>query len=170
MPTNSPACFDHPVLPSDAWCDGVASGWLTAQGAVALTVCRYSCPVRDWCRKTYEGVEVVAGGGWFNGRGKFCTTDPKEMDAFQAAAYLGVGVKRIQYLATAKTRRIRSIRRGGHGGRAWYKATDIYTLAEQGEGPDHGTQRARDLHIIRGEDQCHTCIESTKPIIDLVAA
>jgi hypothetical protein len=149
---DGPACADHPVLSSDAWASGVKSGYPTEEGAAALLVCRNSCPVQQWCRKNYQGIEVIAGGGWWDGRGVFRNSDESVMDAYQIAAYLGVTIGYVRYLMGI--RKLMSTSK--YGGRAWFQTVDVHILATK-VGPKHGTARAQNLHVIRGEALCSKC-------------
>jgi len=145
------ACFDHPVLPSDAWTQ-VEKGYPRGDGAKALLVCRLACPVRAECKELVpRGVDSISGGGWTDRNGNY--REPKEdlFDANMAAAFLGVTVDRVQ---RTSRRRLPTVVR--ERGRSWFHETDVWALAEK-ISPPHGTVRAVELHHIRGERPCQRC-------------
>jgi hypothetical protein len=144
------ACNNHPELSADAW-SHVDQGSPRGEGAEALIVCRQACPVRQNCRDNFEGISMVAGGGWFNAHGEFTDADGL-LDIYQAAAYIGVSPRRIQ---TWINRKIFSV--APPNTKSWFKPTDVRQLAKK-YGPKHGTRAARRLHVIRGEKLCPYCV------------
>lgn len=145
------ACNGHPVLSPDAWTQ-VEKGYPRGDGARALLVCRLACPVRMECKELVpRGVDTISGGGWTDRKSRY--REPKEdlFDANMAAAFLGVTVDRVQKLGK---RRLPTVVR--EKGRSWYHETDVWALAET-VSPCHGTESARELHLIRGERLCQRC-------------
>ncbi len=145
------ACYNHPVLPPDAWTQ-VEKSYPRGDGAKALLVCRMACPVRAECKEIVpRGVDTISGGGWTDRRGQY--REPKDdlFDANMTAAFLGVTVERVQKISK---RRLPTVIR--ERGRSWFHETDVWTLAET-LSPVHGTESALELHHIRGERPCQRC-------------
>lgn len=146
------ACRDHPILAEDAWSE-VRKNYPRDEGAKALLVCRLACPVRAECKELFpQGVDAIAGGGWFNRRGDY--REPKDdlYTSDMAAAFLGVTVERIQRLSSKQLPVVVKEK-----GRAWYHETDVWALAEK-LSPPHGTTEALNLHHVRGERPCQRCL------------
>jgi transcription factor WhiB len=143
------ACRNHPELDADAW-SGVVQGSPRDEGAEALIVCRQVCPVRRQCREHFQGISMVAGGGWFNGHGEFDDADGL-LDIYQAAAYIGVSPRRVQTWLNRKIFSVAPDRK-----KSWFKLADVRQLAMK-YGPKHGSEAARRLHVIRGEGLCPLC-------------
>jgi hypothetical protein len=143
------ACSNHPELEPNAW-SHVIQGSPRDEGAEALIVCRQVCPVRWNCRESFEGVSIVAGGGWFNGHGVFDDANGL-LDVYQAAAYIGVSPRRIQSWVNHKIFSVAPPHT-----KSWFKVADVRQLARK-YGPKHGTEAARRLHVIRGERLCFHC-------------
>jgi hypothetical protein len=145
------ACFDHPILPPDAWTQ-VEKSYPRDDGAKALLVCRMACPVRAECKELVpRGVDTISGGGWTDRKGQY--REPKEdlLDANMTAAFLGITVDRVQKISK---RRLPTVVR--ERGRSWFHETDVWALAEK-LSPAHGTNSALELHQIRGERPCQSC-------------
>lgn len=143
------ACHNHPFLNAEAWFD-VEAGVPRDQGARALIVCRFSCPVREKCREKYQGVDAIAGGGWFDGNGTFHDLGNDVMDIYQAAAYVGVPTERFRQMVHKKLKPAFY-----RNGRNWYRVEDIMKLTITR--PAHGTYGAQEVHILRGEPYCEQC-------------
>lgn len=145
------SCRNHPVLGPDAWFQ-VDKGFPRNEGAGALLVCRRVCPVRLECRAwVTRDVNAIAGGGWFDGRGRFHEPKSDLYDANMAAAFLGVSLERVQRL---DRKRLPAAYR--ERGRSWFHETDVQALAGK-LSPRHGTEEAFKLHYIRGERPCQRC-------------
>jgi hypothetical protein len=159
------ACLNPPAgLSIDAW-HGIDKGHVNAEGAKAVLVCRQVCPVRDLCRDTItEGAEVVIGGGWYDAKGRFHEPKDDLMDAYMAAAYLGVSPSYLRTLASHK-KIVPVVREGGRG---WFHVVDVWALSET-VGPRHGSMKAHQLHLLRGEVPCRKCVK-TKQLLELKAS
>lgn len=145
------SCRGHPVLGPDAWFE-VEKGFPRNDGAAALLVCRRVCPVRLDCKASINNeVNAIAGGGWFDSRGRFREPKSDLYDANMAAAFLGVTLERVQRLGNKRLPVAHRER-----GRSWYHETDVWALAEK-LSPVHGKQEALKLHYIRGERPCQRC-------------
>jgi len=144
------ACRDHPVLSPDAWFE-VINAAPKGQGAEAMMVCRYVCPVMNECRANYQGIEAIAGGGWFDAKGQFYEPDEDLLDANQAAAYLGVRVDRVRRIMGGALP-IAAHKRG----RAWFRLEDVHSISKR-YGPPHGSMLAYRLHELKGEQPCPMC-------------
>jgi len=144
------ACRNHPVLGPDAW-SGVINGRPQGDGARALMVCQRSCPVKQVCREQYQGIETIAGGGWFNSKGQFQEPVDELLDVSHAAAYLDLDVERVRRMVG---RRLPVTDK--RGGRAWFKFEDIVRISMIYD-PPHGSSQRHKLHELRGERVCSTC-------------
>jgi hypothetical protein len=147
------ACRNHPALSPEAWFQ-LENGVPRGDGAHALYVCRYVCPVMRQCRDWYRGHHAIAGGGWWDHLGKFRDTDHSTMDMYQVAAYLGQTPRRIQ---TWTARGLLNPLHHRHG-RNWFSVTEVMALGRV-RGPIHGTGDAYRLHLIKNEQPCEKCQE-----------
>jgi hypothetical protein len=162
------ACYNHPVLPPDAWSQ-VEKSYPRGDGARALLVCRMACPVRAECKELVpRGVDSISGGGWTDRKGRY--REPKEdlLDANMAAAFLGITVEQVQKISRRRLPTVVTER-----GRSWFHETDVSALADvlviAGIAPAHGTKNALELHQIRGERPCQSCHALTKTFIQNTA-
>lgn len=146
------ACRNHPVLDPEAWF-AVEGGFPRDEGAQALLVCRSACPVRAVCREKFEGVEVIAGGGWWDARGIFRNVHPELFDVYLAAAYIGVHPDWVRR-RIGQGRGFTVIERS-HG-RVWFSSANVKYMARV-YGPKCGTPEALRLHQVRGDGPCRVC-------------
>jgi hypothetical protein len=142
------ACHEHPVLPWTAWFD-VEAGVPRTEGARALIVCRYGCPVMQQCRTRYNGVDAIYGGGWADGNGTFHDPGDDVMDVYQAAAYLGMETERFRRMVHKKLKPAYY-----KNGRNWYLVNDVVGLIRKSA---HGTKGAQEAHLLRAEPMCSQC-------------
>lgn len=160
------ACRNHPMLDRDAW-NMVESGYPVGDGAKAVVVCRKACPVRKECRASFtRGVECVAGGGWFDVKGRFVGADLDAYDSILAGAYLGVDPSKVRSWMH-KDLPVKYIFKG----RAWFDVNHLDRLVYiRRRGAAHGTYAAKVAHQIRGEDPCRMCQGAWAPSEDVLAA
>jgi Transcription factor WhiB len=144
------ACHNHPELDADAWFQ-IINGAPKGQGAEALMVCQRACPVMQTCREQYQGIDAIAGGGWFGAHGEFYESNDELLDVYQTAAYLGIDVAKVRRLM-GKILPVASF----HKGRNWFQLEDVLRVGKWYE-PVHGSAQAHRLHILRGEEPCRRC-------------
>jgi hypothetical protein len=146
------ACVNHPFLGPDSW-SKVQWGYPHDEGTQAVLVCRFVCPVRQQCQDSFRGNEMIAGGGWFNRHGYYNKDHEQMMELHQAATYIGVPLTRLQNWVARK----KLIAAKRYNGRVWLWLTEVQDLAKR-YGPPHGTVQAWQLHLLRGEEPCATCV------------
>lgn len=156
------ACRDHPLLEPDSWFQ-INFGYPHGVGAQAALVCRFACPVAIECRNHIQGRDIIAGGGWYNRNGVFHQERDGEIELHQAAAYIGMGVARLQDLVSRK--RVTPVRRFRN--RTFLSLADVRRLSCV-YGPVHGTLRALQLHQLRGERPCESCAAADDAVHALV--
>lgn len=168
-------CVDHPTLAPDAW-HQVETGKPMAAGARAALVCRFSCPARDQCpvaeslaaqqaqhsepktvAKTGGWAETIYSKGWFDRQGNLIPFADNEIEAHQAAAYLGMQLHAFQYLVRLRDLQSRKLRHA-----RFYKLSDIRALAAGGSGIACGNQAKLILHELRGDGDCPRCSPAVK--------
>lgn len=148
------ACHQNPVLGPDAW-NHVRNNHPVGDGARAALVCRFACRIRDRCPFGEEnGVEAIAGKGWFGTSGRFIKPPDDLLEVTQAAAYIGLQLSYLNVLIKKQGIERRSIK--GTGLTTFIRLTDVYRLADT-HGPRHGTAERHTLHLLRGEVPCLWC-------------
>jgi hypothetical protein len=146
------ACFAHPRLSPDSWHQLDSSKPVDA-GAQAALVCRFGCPagIAGECPVT-SGTEVISGYGWFNRQSRLHPFVDNEIEAHQAAAYVGLTERAFVHLA--RYHRIPVIRKEKH---LRFYALDAVKKAARTSGPNCGTIGKLMLHEIRGDAPCLRC-------------
>lgn len=145
-------CRNHPELGPDAWATlnmAVPEG----DGAKAILVCRNVCPVSESCRQDIEGTWIIAGGGWWDHKGRFQEPPGDDlMDVHMVSAYTGVAPSTVRrWLMNKLLPAAKYV-----GGRAWFTVEDVKEVAKL-HGPGCGTSTMFWLHHYRGEMPCERC-------------
>lgn len=145
------SCFRHDFLPIDAWSE-VSNTGPRAAGVDALLVCRFSCPIRQQCRDQFQGVGIVAGGGWWDQKGNPRDDDLDLFDAYQAAGFLGKDVRWVRHhTISGELTVVRRVKQ-----RPFYALDNLRDVASQ-YAPICGSEVARRLHHLKGEWPCQIC-------------
>lgn len=153
------ACGNNPFLPPDAWHE-VEQGAPAGQGAEALLVCRFACPVRDACAKVKQAdPNTVVAGGWYDHGGRY--HQHELLETHQAAAYLGMEVRAFVRRKLPVAQHI--------GWRCFYDLAEIQRVARTRR-QLHGTMQEMKLHHLRGERPCALCRAVGTPVRALVTA
>lgn len=146
------ACFNHPRLRPDAW-HQLDSSKPVAAGAQAALVCRFSCPAGQEGRCPFtDGTETICGAGWYDRQSNLRPFRSNEIEANQAAAYVGLTTGAFLYLA--RYHEIRIVRKEKH--LRFFDLEQVKRVARTA-GPACGSVAKLALHEIRGDAPCHQC-------------
>lgn len=150
------ACRKHPLLHMDAWFK-VEGGIPVYEGTVALSVCRFECPVTKECRswnKSLRSVDSIWGGGWSDALGSHRDhlDDGSTMDTRAAAAYLGVTMNTIHLWV--KQAVLTPLRK--REGKYFFSPEEVRRVYEDDRVP-HGNLAQYRAHLMRGDTPCDQC-------------